>query len=115
MKPVPSPHLDKGRLTPATERGKAIFADTARVNCAICHSGPLCTDNNFHDTGVPDPWDNLRDWNTPTLIEIWRTAPYGHLGSFENIEDMIKLRTHSNAGNLSESEFKDLVEYVLSL
>jgi YVTN family beta-propeller protein len=115
MKPVPSPHLNKGRLSPAAERGRAIFADTSKVNCATCHSGPLFTDNNFHNTGVLDPWDNNQNWNTPTLIETWRTGPYGHIGSFDKIEDMLKLRTHSNAGNLSEQEFRDLLEYVLSL
>jgi YVTN family beta-propeller protein len=115
MKPVPSPHLSKGRLSPSAERGRAIFKDTTKVNCGICHTGPLCTDNNFHNTGVPDPWDNNRDWNTPSLIEVWRTAPYSHLGSFDKIEDILKLRTHSNAGNLSDNDFRDLMEYVLSL
>jgi YVTN family beta-propeller protein len=115
LKPVPSPHLVKGEMSAAARRGKAIFTDTAKVNCATCHSGPLCTDNSFHDVGVPDPWDNNKDLNTPTLFETWRTAPYGHIGSFDKIEDMVKLPTHSNAGDLGESDFRDLVEYVLSL
>jgi YVTN family beta-propeller protein len=115
MKPVPSPYLVKGELSKAARRGKTIFTNTTKVNCSDCHPGPLCTDNQFHNTGVPDPWDNLRVWNTPTLIEVWRTAPYGHLGSFDKIEDMLKLKTHCNAGDWGENDFKDLLEYVLSL
>lgn len=39
----------------------------------------------------------------------------GHKLLNDKIEDMLKLKTHSNAGDLSENEFKDLLEYVLSL
>jgi hypothetical protein len=115
LKPVPSPYLVKGQLTPSAVRGRAIYYDRGKVDCVICHPAPMFTDNKFHNTGIPDPWDNLRDWNSPTVIECWRTGPYGHLGSYVKLEDVLKLRTHSNAGSLSESDFKDLLEYVLSL
>jgi cytochrome c peroxidase len=115
LKPVPSPYLWKGRLSPAAERGRAIYYNRSKVDCSICHPGPMFTDNGFHNTGIPDPYDANRDWNSPTVIECWRTAPYGHLGSFDKLDELLKLRTHSNAASLSQSDFNDLLEYVLSL
>ena len=39
------------RLDPAARRGFELFVGEAR--CVSCHSGPLFTDLEFHDTGVP--------------------------------------------------------------
>lgn len=38
-------------LSPAAERGARLFVGDA--SCAECHRGPLLTDNDFHDIGVP--------------------------------------------------------------
>ncbi len=35
----------------AAQRGLALFV--GRANCRTCHAGPLFTDGEFHDTGVP--------------------------------------------------------------
>ena len=51
-----------------------------------CHPAPLYTDDGFYNAGVFDPDDATLNWNTPSLIEAWRTAPYGHM------EVMIKLK-----------------------
>jgi DNA-binding beta-propeller fold protein YncE len=113
MKPVKSPFLSKGKLSASAERGKGIFN---RIGCNSCHPAPLYTDNDYHNAGVPDPNDAGLDWNTPSLIEVWRTAPYSHLGSYDKIQEIIQLRAHSiGASKLSEQEMKDLVEYVSSL
>jgi YVTN family beta-propeller protein len=114
LKPVPSPYLVKGKLSAAAERGRDLYR-SPRTDCYICHFGPLSTDNSFHNAGVPDPYDGNRDWNTPIHIEIWRNGPYGHIGSFDKIEDMMKFCGHTRAGTLSNNEFSDLLEYVLSL
>jgi DNA-binding beta-propeller fold protein YncE len=112
MKPVMSPLLVKGKLSASALRGKEIFNQW----CKDCHPAPLYTDNKFHDAGIPDTSDQNLDWNTPSLIEAWRTAPYGHLGSFDKIEEIIILRAHSmGASKLTENEKKDLVEFVSSL
>src|SRR5207247_4132716 len=48
-----------GRLTPAAERGKAVFLSAA-ARCGTCHSGPYYTDSrlektsNLHDVGSGD-------------------------------------------------------------
>ncbi|NLG17090.1 MAG: c-type cytochrome [Fibrobacter sp.] len=113
MRPAMSPHLDKGKLSESAKRGKEIFS---KVGCKYCHPAPLYTDMKFHNAGVEDPWDANTDWDTPSLIEAWRTSPFGHTGSYDKIEDIIKLRTHSlGASNLTTQELDDLVKYVLSL
>lgn len=43
---------DKSALTPAEERGYALFL--GKANCRICHSPPLFTDALFHDLGFFD-------------------------------------------------------------
>jgi len=113
MKPVLSPNLVKGKLSSSAVRGKAIYE---RIGCDACHPAPLYTDDEFHNAGVSDPGDATLDWNTPSLIEAWRTAPYGHIGSYDKIEEIIKLRAHSlGASKLTEQELKDLIEFVSSL
>ncbi len=42
---------DEQSLTEAQKRGLSLF--TGKGNCVRCHSGPLLTDQAFHDTGVP--------------------------------------------------------------
>ncbi|NQT15879.1 MAG: PD40 domain-containing protein, partial [Planctomycetes bacterium] len=50
LKPVPSPHLAGGKLSPAAERGKELFFDE-KINCAKCHPEPLFTDMQVRDVG----------------------------------------------------------------
>jgi hypothetical protein len=116
MKPVPSPHLVDGKLSNSAERGKDVFE---RAGCASCHSGALYTNlKKFNlDTGTEQ--DAGKPFDTPSLIEAWRTAPYLHDG---RAADMMELLTkynpgdkHGNTSGLSEQELKDLVEFLLSL
>lgn len=117
IKPVPSPHLVKGRLSLGAENGRKTFNEDPLCDCIDCHTGPLYTDHGFHISGIPNHWDMLPNWDTPTLIETWREAPYGHLGSFERLEDILRFEGHSACirNGLSEKHFSDLVQFVLSL
>ena len=113
MRPVMSPYLEKGKLSASAKQGKALFS---KIGCSDCHPAPLYTDMDFHDAGVEDPWDANTQWDTPSLIEAWRTHPYSHTGKYDKIIDMIKLRAHSiGASNLTEQELNDLITYVQSL
>ncbi|MBN1575665.1 MAG: hypothetical protein JW913_03885 [Chitinispirillaceae bacterium] len=115
LKPTPGPHLIKGRLSDSALRGKALFL-SERAGCFHCHNAPLYCDLQFHNAGVPDPYDANTNWDTPSLVEAWRTGPYGHLGSFSSIGEMVKLPGHNNASQtLSSEEMEDLLQYVLSL
>ncbi len=116
IKPVPSPHLVKGRLSPSAEKGRRVFYETSRCNCIVCHKSPLYTDMNFHASGIPR-WEIAPIWDTPSIIETWRDAPYGHNGLFDKIEDMINYEGHDTLmkRNLSQEIFPELVQFVLSL
>jgi YVTN family beta-propeller protein len=113
LKPLPSPSLVKGRLSASAQRGKAYYT---RVGCQFCHPAPLYTDLKFHDAGVVDPFDATTSWDTPSIIESWRTGPYDHIGSYDTLEQLILLRGHSmDASKLTPQEFQDLMEYIRSL
>lgn len=116
LKPVSSPKLVKGKLSESAKRGKSIFYDKQKVDCIYCHPAPMFTHLKTASAGVVDNIDGSQGFDTPSLIEDWRTGPYDHLGSNEKIEDIVKLPGHANGLNkLSDSEFKDLIEYILSL
>jgi cytochrome c peroxidase len=116
LKPMSSPFLEKGQLSQSAKRGKALFINDEKAGCAQCHPAPFFTDNMSHNAGIPDPFDIAQNINTPGLAECWRTGPYGHNGSYNTIDEIVKLKAHSSkALNLSTQELNDLVNYLLSL
>jgi cytochrome c peroxidase len=54
-------------------------------------------------------------WDTPTLIEVWRTAPYLFDGRAATMEDVFKVHRHGLYSEVSNREIEELVEYVNSL
>jgi DNA-binding beta-propeller fold protein YncE len=117
LKPVPSPHLVRGRLAVAAKRGEKVFRS---AGCADCHVPGLFTDLKPHDVGTRRAFDGPADrFYTPTLIEVWRTAPYLHDGSAATMREVLTTRNptneHGATKDLSEKELNDLCEYVLSL
>lgn len=122
IKPMASPFLEKGRLSESAKRGKALYTNKEKTDCQKCHPAPLFADEKFYNSGVPDPYDASINWRTPTIVESWRTGPYGHLGSYWGMIEILELKTHTNAvdkldtdPNGSGHEMKDLISYVLSL
>ena len=114
LKPVPSPHLVKGRLSNSALRGRDVFF--GKLGCAACHPRPLFTDKRLHIEAFEDKWDPNTEWDTPSLIECWRSAPYGHIGSRLTIRDWLNVSVCGySRGKLTEREIDDLVEFVLSL
>ncbi len=116
VKPVPSPYLVDGRLSPAAQRGKVIFED---AKCASCHPAPLFANGEKYNTktgiGRQENWE----FDTPTLVEVWRTAPYLHDGRSASIEEVVTIHNvddaHGKTSKLTPLQISDLVEYVLSL
>jgi YVTN family beta-propeller protein len=123
-----SPHVAApGKLKPAAERGKEIFFKK-EVGCASCHSGPYYTDSSLekpfklHDvgTGRIDKSERMgTKYDTPTLIGVYRTAPYLHDGSALTLRDVLttqnKKDQHGKTSNLSTSDIDDLVQFLKSL
>ncbi|MBI5388168.1 MAG: cell surface protein [Verrucomicrobia bacterium] len=119
LQPVPSPYLVKGKLSHAAERGREIFR-RPEVGCVRCHPPGLLTDLASHDVGTASKDDNPTDrFDTPTLVELWRTAPYLHDGRPTTLRDVLTtcnpLDLHGKTSHLSPQEIDDLAEYLLSL
>lgn len=115
LEPVPSPYLVKGRLSAEAKRGKKVFA---KAMCASCHSGELFTDMQLHDLGTAEGPDEGRSFDTPTLIEIWRTAPYLYDGRAATMKEVLTTHNkddrHGETSGLTEKELEDLEAYILS-
>jgi len=116
MRPVPSPHLHQGRLSPAAQHGRMVFQ---QAGCAGCHPPPLYTDLRSHDVGTQNPYDRQASFDTPTLIEVWRTAPYLHDGRYATLEELFRQGKHGLGGagleQLSKQQLENLIEFVRSL
>jgi len=128
LAPIPSPRLVNGRLSAAAERGERLFL-SPRTGCADCHPPPLFTDLAAYDVGTASAFHGLWDaqaadkpsdrFDTPTLVELWRTAPYLHDGSAATLRETLSVKNpgdrHGRTSHLTKQENDDLVEYPLSL
>ncbi len=119
LRPIPSPFLVDGKLSAAAQRGQKIFNDPA-VGCASCHPPPLYTDLKHYDVGTRGRFDrDASAFDTPTLVELWRTAPYFHDGSVDSLFDMFAARNkddkHGRTRHLKKEQIEDLVAFLLSL
>lgn len=129
---------DKAALSPAAERGMTVFAGKGR--CMTCHSGPMFSDQSFHNVGVgmnrekPDVGreavtKNPRDrgaFKTPTLRNVALTWPYLHDGSAKTLDDVLALYNRGGEPNpnldslmkplgLTASETADLKAFLEAL
>ena len=119
LRPLPSPRLLNGTLTASARRGKALF-ESARTGCSICHPPGLFSDLQSYDVGTRANYDKISDkFDTPALVELWRTAPYLHDGSAATVRDVLTTRNtldqHGRTSNLSRRQIEDLCAYLLSL
>ena len=116
LKPVPSPALVDGKLSESATRGKVVFE---KAGCALCHSGPDYTDKQMYNVETGLGREQGKEWDTPTLIESWRTAPYLHDGRATDLKTLFTEHNpgdnHGETSKLSEQEMDDLVEYLRSL
>ena len=111
LQPMQSPYLNRdGTLTESAARGKDLFTSQG---CITCHPAPLFTDMKMHDVGTNDSavsWEN-RPFDTPTLVEVWRTSSWMHDGKYNNMKDIVKKFKPS----LTDTQATDLANYVLSI
>ena len=112
-------------LTPAQERGKALFErsqdkfgkpipETNR--CSYCHSGPKGTNQKISDVGTRKPTDNSGLLKAAPLTNIALTAPYLHDGSARTLEEIWTIFNpedkHGRTNDLTKDELNDLIEYL---
>jgi YVTN family beta-propeller protein len=120
-----SPHAATG-LSESARRGRELFFD-ARTKCSVCHNGPLYTDSQLggslvrHDVGTGEgPDEKLSpEYDTPTLLGVYRTAPYLHHGKAETLEEVLTTFNvgdrHGRTSDLQPEEIADLVEFLKAL
>lgn len=120
LRPDPSPYLVGGKLSEKAVRGKKLFEDET-VGCAHCHSGTYFTNQKKFNVGTHGSLDHPGEdtFDTPSLIECWRTAPYLHDGRAANLVELFTKHNpgdkHGKTAHLKPNEIEDLVEYLLSL
>jgi mono/diheme cytochrome c family protein len=121
LQPVDSPYLvkdwlsNKLVLSSAAKRGKVMFK---KAECHTCHAGALHTDMKGYNVGTGTGREKTTPFDTPTLIEAWRTAPYLHDGRAVDIKQLLTIYNqqdkHGKTSALTEKQIADLAEFVLS-
>ncbi len=112
LRPVPSPLLVNGELSDKAKEGRKVFE---KLGCDHCHNGPYFSDMSMHRIGEDIEFAN--GWDTPTLIEVWRTAPYLFDGRANTMEEVFAVHHHGirEPKKVNSKEIEQLVEYVNSL
>lgn len=110
LKPLPSPYLVNGELSEKAQRGRKVFE---KFKCDECHSGPYYTDMQMHRIGEDIEFE--KGWDTPTLREVWRTAPYLFNGRAATMKEVFEVYKHGIDKKISSKEADELAEYVNSL
>ncbi len=104
----------------AAERGRTVFSRA----CISCHVDGTGTDNNsgkLHspdETGMDGAYAQRtanKAYRTTPLRGLWQHPPYFHDGKAAALADVVSHYNRVRKLDLSESEQKDLVEYLKSL
>jgi cytochrome c peroxidase len=105
---------DRQAMSEDAQRGMALFKGKGR--CILCHNDSNFTDNQFHNTGVPQVGPMKEDlgrynvtrkdadkgaFKTPTLRSIIESAPYMHDGAFKTLEEVVDF--YDKGGNANPS------------
>jgi cytochrome c peroxidase len=114
-------------LSAAARRGKEIFF-SQETKCAECHNGPQYSDSQprekiiRHDvgTGGDDPGEKMGpEYDTPSLLGVYRTAPYLHHGLANTLEEVLttfnKQDRHGKTSQLNPNNRADLIEFLKAL
>jgi enediyne biosynthesis protein E4 len=103
---------DLDAISDEAKRGALLFFQSPAdggLGCAGCHTGDRYTDEAFHNVGFPQlgrgfvraDKSDLGRWlktgtesdrsafRTPSLLNVAETAPYGHAGSFDTLEEVL--------------------------
>ncbi len=121
-----SPYAKNG-LSDSAKRGRELFLNET-IGCAKCHSGPFYTDSQsgkpsqMHDigTGRGDKSEKMgTKYDTPTLLSLYRTAPYLHDASAATLMDVLRSQNpndqHGKTSHLKDGQLEDLVEFLKAL
>lgn len=130
----------KTAMSASAVRGQALFNDSTKANCAICHDGFNFSDSDFHNLGVgmkaktPDlgryevtkAEKDKGAFKTPTLRNLADTAPYMHDGSEKTLREVVEFYNRGGEKNawldgrihplgLTAKEIDDVVAFLDAL
>ena len=115
---------ENGLLTEEAVLGSDVFQG---AGCSVCHSAPVFTDRQVHDVGTGEGFHDHpsrtgkvaetfgREFDTPSLRELWLTAPYLHDGRAPTLRDVLTTFNHGDAAGLSEAELAALEAFLVAL
>ena len=111
-----APGVERGSLTESARRGREIFKT---AGCVQCHPHPYFTTKELVATGTAKGLDEGRKILVPSLVEVWRTAPYLHDGRAKTLREAVTVHNRGDirgkTSSLNDRELEDLVNYVQSL
>ncbi len=124
---------DISALTEQQKQGALLFFAAPQdggAGCSACHSGPLLSDERHNIVAFPqigvgkgdgsngdDDFGRERvtgdavdryNFRTPSLLNITATAPYGHAGTFDSLERVVR---HYNNPSRSIDDYADNHEW----
>ena len=85
----------------------------------MCHKGTHYTNGKSYSVGTGTGLDKKRKFDTPTLVEVWRTGPYLYDGRAKTMQEVFTIynpeNEHGHTKKLSSEEIDCLAAYVLSI
>ena len=119
---------DLEALTNSQKRGAILFytaPEDGGGGCANCHAGDAFTDEQHHTVAFPQfgpgkgdganddfgreretsDFDDRYRFRTPSLLNVAVTAPYGHAGAYESLQQV--LQHYNNPANTVRDFFDD--------
>jgi cytochrome c peroxidase len=79
--------FDEGKMSRSAKRGMKLF--TGKAGCISCHSGANFTDEQAHNTGVPENWD--------VFLDPERHQAFLAYGLFMGVENIYNLKRDPGA------------------
>lgn len=111
---------DSTAIPDAAKRGAILFFRSIAeggAGCSSCHSGPNFTNENYYVSGFPQigrgkntagqdfgrrevtqAEDDRYRFRVPSLLNVAKTAPYGHAGTFDSLEAVIRYHVDPQSG-----------------
>lgn len=115
----PNPHADA--YDPQLLAHGAVLFEDPNVGCLVCHPPPFYTDFQVHDVGTAEGPNEVLgpEIDTPTLLSLYRSAPYLHDGSAPTLVDVLTSANiddlHGVTSHLNQADLEALVVFMLSL
>lgn len=92
-------------------RGRQLFRS---LDCGRCHTPPTYTSPNTYDVGLKDELGN-HQFNPPSLRGVATRRSFFHDGRATSLAAVFTNHKHQITGDLSPSDLKSLLDYLMSI